>query len=70
VHVRKWVDQVRAQRGPEVALAIAANKVDLKLSRLVTVEEGEALSKELCIPVLETSGTIVHFVCDQLLNAL
>lgn len=56
VNVKRWVEEVRAERGADVIVAIVGNKTDLADKRQVSVEEGEAMAKELGALFLETSA--------------
>ena len=51
-----WVDDVRAERGDDVILLLVGNKTDIAEKRAVSVEEGEALAKELDAMFIETSA--------------
>jgi Ras-related protein Rab-6A len=56
LNVRRWVEEVRTERGQDVIIAIVGNKTDLSDKRQVSVEEGEALAKDLGALFLETSA--------------
>ncbi|ORX57623.1 ras-domain-containing protein [Hesseltinella vesiculosa] len=58
----KWIDDVRAERGSNVILVLIGNKIDLKDSRQVSVEEGESLAKQHDMVFLETSAKAGHNV--------
>ncbi len=53
---RKWVEDVRAERGSDVIVVLVGNKTDLEDKRDVTQEEGEGLAKELDALFVETSA--------------
>lgn len=46
-NVSRWVDEVRAERGSDVIIALVGNKSDLVDARVVSIEEGDLKSKEL-----------------------
>ncbi|KAJ3305787.1 Ras- protein Rab-6B [Kappamyces sp. JEL0829] len=52
----KWVEDVRAERGEDVLIALVGNKTDLADKRQVTTEEGEQKAKELRVLFMETSA--------------
>ncbi|KAG0171093.1 hypothetical protein DFQ30_001520 [Apophysomyces sp. BC1015] len=56
LNTTKWIDDVRAERGPEVIVVLVGNKSDLSDKREVTVEDGEKRAKELNIMFIETSA--------------
>lgn len=45
-HTSRWVEDVRAERGNEVIIALVGNKTDLNDKREVSTEEGEQRSKQ------------------------
>ena len=53
---KKWVEDVRAERGSDVIVVLVGNKTDLEDKRAVTSEEGEGLAKELDALFVETSA--------------
>jgi len=55
-NTKRWIDDVRAERGDDVVLALVGNKTDLAEERQVTVEEGEARAKEHGLLFVETSA--------------
>ena len=59
----KWVEDVRAERGNEVIIALVGNKTDLNDKREVSTEEGEQRAKEYNnVMFLETSAKAGHNV--------
>lgn len=59
----KWVEDVRAERGNEVIIALVGNKTDLSDKREVSTEEGEQRATEYNnVMFLETSAKAGHNV--------
>jgi Ras-related protein Rab-6A len=58
----KWIDDVRAERGNHVIIALVGNKTDLGDKREVSSEEGEAKAKEIGAIFIETSAKAGHNV--------
>ncbi|WFD39776.1 GTPase Ryh1 [Malassezia japonica] len=59
----KWVEDVRAERGNEVIIALVGNKTDLSDKREVSTEEGEQRAKEYNnVMFIETSAKAGHNV--------
>lgn len=54
--VKNWAKELKKMLGPEVVIAIAANKIDLDNSRNVTVEEGKIYSADVGARYIETSA--------------
>uniref|UniRef100_T1IN83 Uncharacterized protein n=1 Tax=Strigamia maritima TaxID=126957 RepID=T1IN83_STRMM len=52
----KWIDDVRSERGKEVAIMLVGNKTDLGDKRQVSAREGELKAEELGIMHVETSA--------------
>eukprot|EP00933_Yihiella_yeosuensis_P001321 TRINITY_DN10213_c1_g1_i1.p1 TRINITY_DN10213_c1_g1~~TRINITY_DN10213_c1_g1_i1.p1 ORF type:complete len:225 (-),score=59.26 TRINITY_DN10213_c1_g1_i1:158-832(-) len=70
---RKWLDDVRSERGEDCVLALVGNKIDLASERQVSTEEGQQLADELGVMFLETSakqGENVTTLFQQLAAAL
>mmetsp|Transcript_7155 Transcript_7155/g.12796 ORF Transcript_7155/g.12796 Transcript_7155/m.12796 type:complete len:224 (-) Transcript_7155:13-684(-) len=70
---RKWLDDVRSERGEDAVLALVGNKIDLAEDRQVSTEEGMEQAKELGVMFLETSakqGENVGPLFQQLAAAL
>eukprot|EP01120_Amphizonella_sp_Union-15-10_P013235 TRINITY_DN6121_c0_g1_i1.p1 TRINITY_DN6121_c0_g1~~TRINITY_DN6121_c0_g1_i1.p1 ORF type:complete len:230 (-),score=36.14 TRINITY_DN6121_c0_g1_i1:52-741(-) len=60
-NTKKWIQEVRTERGEDVIITLVANKTDLGNDlRKVSTEEGELLSNELKILFIETSAKIGH----------
>lgn len=54
---RRWVDEVRSERGADVVVALVGNKSDAVDRRQVSAEEGEERARELGAAVfVETSA--------------
>jgi GTPase SAR1 family protein len=45
----KWIDDVRTERGTDVIMMLVGNKTDLADKRQVSIEEGEAKAREVCV---------------------
>lgn len=62
--IRRWLDDVRNERGTECVIMVVGNKTDLSSARQVTTEEGSKLARELGTLFIETSAkegsNIVH----------
>uniref|UniRef100_A0A6C0KUN4 Uncharacterized protein n=1 Tax=viral metagenome TaxID=1070528 RepID=A0A6C0KUN4_9ZZZZ len=54
-HVREWFQEISKYTKPETLVLLIANKAD-RVDRVVSVEEGRALAKELGISIIETSA--------------
>lgn len=59
---RKWVDDVRGERGNDVIIVLVGNKTDLGERREVTAQQGEEESKRLGCMFVETSAKVGHNV--------
>lgn len=59
----KWVEDVRAERGNEVVIALVGNKTDISDKREVSTEEGEQRAQEYNnVMFIETSAKAGHNV--------
>ena len=56
--VGKWVGDVRTERGGDVIMVLVGNKSDVAERREVSVEEGEAMAKQLGIMFIECSAKV------------
>ena len=56
LNTQRWIDDVRAERGPDVLLCLVGNKTDLSTKRQVTVEEAEKKAKDQNLLFCETSA--------------
>jgi Ras-related protein Rab-6A len=56
LNVHRWVDEVRAERGSDVIIALVGNKSDLVDQRQVSIEEGDAKAREMKVMFIETSA--------------
>ena len=72
-NTRKWVDDVRGERGNDVIIVLVGNKTDLNDKREVTTAQGEEEAKKNNLMFIETSakcvscfisGYIFMFVAD------
>jgi Ras-related protein Rab-1A len=54
-HVREWFQEISKYTKPETLVLLIANKAD-RVDRVVSVEEGQMLAKELGISIIETSA--------------
>lgn len=59
---RKWVDDVRGERGSDVIIVLVGNKTDLGEKREVKLEEGEEEAKKLGCLFVETSAKVGYNV--------
>jgi len=70
---RKWISDVRAERGNDALVALVGNKTDLTEEREVKTEEGQQQAEELGVRFAETSAKLGHNVLplfQQLADAL
>ncbi|XP_061343714.1 ras-related protein RABH1e isoform X2 [Gastrolobium bilobum] len=56
LNTNKWVEEVRQERGSDVIIVLVGNKTDLVDKRQVSIEEGDAKSREFGIMFIETSA--------------
>lgn len=54
--VKRWIADVRIQRGEDIILILVGNKRDLESKRQVLVAEGEKIAKECKAMFMETSA--------------
>jgi Ras-related protein Rab-6A len=59
---RKWVEDVRSERGTDVIIVLVGNKTDLGERREVTVAQGEEEAKKHDLMFVETSAKVGHNV--------
>ena len=59
---RKWVDDVRGERGTDVIIVLVGNKTDLNDKREVTTQQGEEEAKKNGLMFIETSAKAGHNV--------
>lgn len=59
---RKWVDDVRSERGSDVIIVLVGNKTDLGDKREVTSQQGEEEAKKHGLMFVETSAKLGHNV--------
>ncbi|KAK4264914.1 hypothetical protein QN277_026031 [Acacia crassicarpa] len=56
LNTTKWIEEVRTERGGDVIIVLVGNKTDLVDKRQVSIEEGDAKSREFGIIFIETSA--------------
>ncbi|CAL5203814.1 unnamed protein product [Lathyrus oleraceus] len=56
LNTSRWVEEVRTERGSDVVIVLVGNKTDLVEKRQVSIEEGDAKSRESGIMFIETSA--------------
>lgn len=61
-NTRKWVDDVRGERGNDVIIVLVGNKTDLNDKREVTTQQGEEEAKAHNLMFIETSAKVGHNV--------
>jgi Ras-related protein Rab-6A len=61
-NTRKWVDDVRGERGNDVIIVLVGNKTDLNDKREVTTTQGEEEAKKNNLMFIETSAKVGHNV--------
>ena len=61
-NTRKWVDDVRGERGNDVIIVLVGNKTDLNDKREVTTAQGEEESRKNNLMFIETSAKVGHNV--------
>jgi len=59
---RKWVDDVRSERGTDVIIVLVGNKTDLTDKRQVTEQQGADEAKRNNLMFIETSAKVGHNV--------
>jgi len=59
---RKWVEDVRGERGNDVIIVLVGNKTDLGDKREVTQQQGEEEAKKAGLMFIETSAKVGHNV--------
>jgi Ras-related protein Rab-6A len=61
-NTRKWIDDVRAERGNDVIIVLVGNKTDLNDKREVTTQQGEEEAQRQGLMFVETSAKLGHNV--------
>ncbi|KAH0439962.1 hypothetical protein CcaCcLH18_02679 [Colletotrichum camelliae] len=61
-NTKKWIDDVRAERGNDVIIVLVGNKTDLNDKREVTTQQGEEEAKKNNLMFVETSAKLGHNV--------
>lgn len=61
-NTRKWIEDVRAERGNDVIIVLVGNKTDLNDKRQVTTQQGEDEAKKFNLMFVETSAKLGHNV--------
>ncbi|KAH0908948.1 hypothetical protein HID58_032269 [Brassica napus] len=56
INASKWIEDVHAERGNQVIIALVGNKTDLVHRRQVSIEEGDTKARELGALFIETSA--------------
>ncbi|KAK4754176.1 hypothetical protein SAY87_002280 [Trapa incisa] len=56
LNTSKWIEEVRTERGSDVIIVLVGNKTDLVDKRQVSIEEGDAKSKDFGVMFIETSA--------------
>jgi Ras-related protein Rab-6A len=59
---RKWVDDVRGERGNDVIIVLVGNKTDLTDKREVTEQQGAEEARKNNLMFIETSAKVGHNV--------
>jgi Ras-related protein Rab-6A len=59
---RKWVDDVRGERGNDVIIVLVGNKTDLADKRQVTEAQGQEEARKNNLMFIETSAKLGHNV--------
>lgn len=59
---RKWVDDVRGERGSDVIIVLVGNKTDLSDKREVTEAQGQEEARKNNLMFIETSAKVGHNV--------
>jgi 50S ribosomal subunit-associated GTPase HflX len=59
---RKWVDDVRGERGNDVIIVLVGNKTDLSDKREVTEQQGAEEARKNNLMFIETSAKVGHNV--------
>ena len=56
----RWIEDIKAERGPDVKIFLVGNKSDLPEGRQVSIEDGDQKAVALGIPFIETSAKAGH----------
>ncbi|OVA14200.1 Small GTPase superfamily [Macleaya cordata] len=56
LNTSKWIEEVRTERGSDVIIVLVGNKTDLLEKRQVSIEEGDAKSRDDGVMFIETSA--------------
>ncbi|KAG2316878.1 hypothetical protein Bca52824_020000 [Brassica carinata] len=56
INTSRWIEDVRAERGNHIIIALVGNKTDLVHRRQVSIEEGDTKARELGALFIETSA--------------
>ncbi|KAK4256686.1 hypothetical protein QN277_006377 [Acacia crassicarpa] len=56
LNTNEWIEEVRTELGSDVIIVIVGNKTDLVDKRQVSIEEGDAKSREFGVMFIETSA--------------
>ena len=58
MNTSRWIEEVRTERGSDVIIMLVGNKTDLTEKRQVSIEEGDAKSREYRVMFIETSAKV------------
>jgi Ras-related protein Rab-6A len=61
-NTKKWIEDVRAERGNDVIIVLVGNKTDLSEKREVTTQQGEEEARKNDLMFVETSAKLGHNV--------
>jgi Ras-related protein Rab-6A len=61
-NTKKWIEDVRAERGNDVIIVLVGNKTDLSEKREVTAQQGEDEARKHDLMFVETSAKLGHNV--------
>ncbi|KAL1823479.1 hypothetical protein DCAR_0311385 [Daucus carota subsp. sativus] len=56
LNTAKWIEEVRTERGNDAIIVLVGNKTDLVEKRQVSIEDGDAKSRESDVMFMETSA--------------
>ncbi|KAK1391968.1 RAB GTPase H1E [Heracleum sosnowskyi] len=56
LNTARWIEEVRTERGNDVIIVLVGNKTDLAEKRQVSIEDGDAKSRETGVMFMETSA--------------
>jgi Ras-related protein Rab-2A len=56
IHVKSWLEEVKANGNPHMQILLVGNKNDLEGERVVSLEEGEKMAKENGLNFIEINS--------------